>query len=212
VRDPAVGDGTHEVRADPARLAEGRATRFAVENLDDRLALEIDGEIVATTDVGPSADQAAFVTIELRGEGAELEDLQVYRDTYYYGPDLPRDTWQVEIPAGHYVVLGDNTHDSADSRDWKSITMEWAGDHGPRGERGNYRPGLDAQNPVPAHPVVGELVGFRDRWGERHWFPFDPEAMSADVPAPLVERELILGRALAVFWPLVRVRRLGWLH
>ena len=42
-----------------------------------------------------------------------------YRDIYYLPHVGPQ--WQVEIPEGHYVMLGDNTLDSADSREWRSL-------------------------------------------------------------------------------------------
>ncbi len=153
----------------------------------------------------------------MRGEGGELEDLMVYRDVYYYWPKRLGTTWRVEIPDGHYVMLGDNTQDSADSRDWESVSFEWTEDGERRRERGNYRLGLDAQNPVYAQRGDGRtLVGFRDLWGERHWFPRSRDGgQSLAGPAPLVPRELIQGRALAVFWPLQPLRkvwRLGWLH
>jgi hypothetical protein len=59
-------------------------------------------------------------------------------------------------------------------------------------------------------------IRFRDLWGEIHWFPREAVA-SESIPGnePLVPRELILGRALAVFWPIrpwSGLWRVGWLH
>lgn len=207
---------TGEQQAEPWRLPADETVRFAAQNLDDELRLEIDGEVVLTLEVLPAEDQKAYVTLALRGEGAELTDLQVYRDIYY----LAARNGEFAIPAGHYVMLGDNTQDSADSRDWRAIKFSWTEDGELREERGNHRPGAslaDAPNPIRAEFPDGERwTGFRDLWGERHWFPRTEGGEAGPPwPAPLVPRELVQGRAIAVFWPLKPTRklwRLGWLR
>ena len=73
----------------------------------------------------------------------------MFRDIYYYWPERPGKPWTVSIPEGEYVMLGDNTQDSADSRDWESISFTWTSGGEERTERGNYRPGLDAPEPGP---------------------------------------------------------------
>jgi signal peptidase I len=214
VRDaerPENGGGARAA-GEPWRLPAGRAIEVAAENLDDRLALEVDGRTVAALEVAPSERQESSVTLALAGEGARLSGLQVSRDTYY----LPRrgESWTVEIPAGHYVVLGDNTQDSADSRDWQSIRYSFGepGDER-RAALGNYRPG--GENPGRGLADGGTaLVRFRDRWGETFWIPEREADPGLPAPAPLVPRELLTGRAVAVFWPLRPLRglwRLGWL-
>ena len=87
---------------------------------------------------------------------------------------------------------------------------------------GNFRMGLAQPNPVRAR--FPESIGwaYRDTWGERHWIPLErilsgpiPGARYPGTPGPFVPRNLILGRALAVFWPLKIGRmmwRIGWLH
>ena len=63
------------------------------------------------------------------------------------------------------------------------------------------------------------LTWFRDEWGEMHVFPQSSEVATpeglAGLSAPLVPRELILGRAVLVFWPFmpsIDVWRLDWIH
>jgi len=211
------------------RLVAGEALAFAVENLDDRLRFEVDGRIVAQVDVDPVPEQHASIVLRVEGEGAELDDLLPYRDVYYYDSDPQRpQPWTVTIPPGNYVMLGDNTQDSADGRDWTYTSFSWDQGDGPRSEIGNFRePGASGQNPIPiafagagagAEGSQGGYV-FRDRWGDCYWLRQDEiSGMRLDgkgVPAPLVPRELLLGRAVAVFWPLQPTRmlwRLGWLR
>ena len=83
--------------------------------------------------------------------------------------------------------------------------------------RGNFR---DGENPAYGKATRGASLPmrFRDVWGELHWFAqTDVEGPLGAHPVaePLVPRELIVGRALAVFWPIQPfdgLWRLGWLH
>jgi signal peptidase I len=211
--DDRVPDGVLEVLGEPWRLASGRSVRFAAQNLDDRLALEIDGDEVAALEIEPSRRQEAVVSVEVAGEGAELADLMPYRDIYY----LPLDgqVWEQTIPEGSYVMLGDNTRDSADSRDWNTATFSYPGADGSEVRaRGNHRSG--GENPADATGPDGEaLRRFRDEWGELHWFPREAGGQTRFGPSPFVSRELVVGRAVAVFWPLKPHKglwRLAWLH
>jgi len=210
VRDSAAGSERVE-EGEPVRLLAGEHLAFAAENLDDRLALELDGRTVVTTEIEPSARREASLTLGVLGAGADFAELRVRRDIHYLTPE-GRSSWSVVIPAGHYVMLGDNTQDSADGRLWKSQTWTWKGEPEVK-VRGNYREG--GENPTYGVLADGSPgIRFRDEWGEMHWFARQGgprESLPGN--APLVPRELVLGRAVAVFWPIrPGVRRLGWLH
>ncbi|MEM7308419.1 MAG: signal peptidase I [Planctomycetota bacterium] len=215
VRDSEVytGSGRRPDRVETGpelRLEAGDETRFLIQNLDDRLLLEVDGETLVELDIEPSPDQSSSVSVGLRGGTAEFTDLDLQRDIFYVLQDLQG---TVTIPAGHYFFLGDNTLDSADGRDWKAIEYTWNDGDGPRTGRGNHRPG---ENPRVGEDEDGVLYkGFRDQWGNVDWFPSDAATAGTPVPAPLVPRELIQGRALVVFWPIYPhkgIWRLGWLR
>ncbi len=218
IHDPGGEPRETSVTMDrPLRLTAGSRVRFAAENLDDRLTLELDGEPIVRAGVAPADDQRAFVTLGLRGGNAELGDLRVFRDVYYLpDPDRTVLNWRQRIPAGHYLMLGDNTQDSADSRDWKAKRMFLRADQAqeePQTARGNYRPG---ENPVEGRGPEGQaLYRFLDEWGEVAWLPKAEFAPGLEFRAPFVPRHLVQGRAVAVFWPLKPHRslwRLTWLH
>lgn len=193
------------------RLASGQSARVTAINLDDELVFELDGDEVARIEVPKVENGGAYMSVQFLGGGGQVDELTVHRDVHYL--PMPKlgslsRNWEVVIPEGHYVVLGDNTQDSADSRDWVSRTYPVPTEWGPTEFRGNFRM---TENPRQGLDAEGRAVlGFRNEWGDVNWFGTQ-EAVGQDENAPLVPRELIIGRALAVFWPIHR-GRFAWLH
>jgi hypothetical protein len=121
-------------------------------------------------------------------------------------------------------MLGDNTQDSSDSREWRFARLELPPEvpgGEPRVLEGNSRRDDDPWQKNPARLRAGFLDGpqirFRDVYGEVWWLegPGIPYADPSTESAPFVPRRLIQGRALAVFWPLsprLGVYRWKWIH
>ncbi len=186
---------------------------FAVQNMDDLLSLEIDGDVILELEIPPALDQSCVVTVHVDGEGADFEDLMVYRDIFYVTDGVKWPDW--DIPAGHYVMLGDNTQDSSDSREWQFMHLRYPKLDGPI-HRGNNR---GSENPIKKNGVTW----FRDEFGELHTWPsirvehvplekFPEETIEKVAYVP---RELITGRAVVVFWPFkpsMRLWRLKWIR
>ena len=152
--------------------------------------------------------------LETLGGGAAFRDLRLARDVYYTAGDAARDIF--EVPEGHYMMLGDNPLDSRDSRGWRLIGFRV--DEPPYGgvELRGSRFHQDEYNP---HHVVTEdgeqLAFFRDEFGERHHFLRRNAVPLTPTPASFVPREMILGRALLVFWPFLPrldIYRLRWIR
>lgn len=202
--------GGEAARADQPyawRLPADKPVAFAVQNLDDVLRLDVDGQKVFEIEIPSAADQNSSITIDVEGD-ADFSELALQRDIFY--TEGPRLLAEFRIPPGHYVMLGDNTQDSSDSREWKTIDYKW---NGPGSEgawvSGNLREG----NENPA--TVNGTVFFRDVWGERHSFDQRGSTRGEDRPQPFVPRELITGRAVLVFWPMAptqNVWRLQWIR
>jgi signal peptidase I len=205
----SAGSPTHEVFGEPYRLRANTWVRFGGQNLDDELSLDVGGEVVCSMDIDPSADQRSAAFLRVEGEGADFRELQAERDVYYTEARLSEAT----IAPGHYFMMGDNTQDSSDSREWTLAVLKWSGP-GSEGQpvRGNNRYG---ENPVTQNTFEDPMTWFRDEWGELHTFPSATSEVLEPIQAPLVPRELITGRALLVFWPIspgLRLWRLKWVH
>lgn len=216
-RAPLGADRSWEAQGEPLRLEAGSWTRLAGQNIDDRLTLEVDGRVVAELDVPPAPNEPSAAWVRLEGGGGELEELQVLRDVYYADGNLGL---ELAIPPDSYCMLGDNTQNSSDSREWMLERMRV-----PDGEGGNVvvqgnqlrAPGNPpTNNPFEFHPSEGgSWFRFRDEWGEPWIRQVRERQMLSPERAPLVPRELITGRALLVFWPVLPLRgvhRLEWIH
>ena len=196
------------------RLPAGTAVSFGVQNLDDLLELDIDGEVVCSIEISPAEDQNSSASISVQGEGADFTELMLLRDIYYTSEHAK--VWTTKIPGGMYFMLGDNTQNSSDSREWTFARYQVADpetgeERVLRGsfERNNLNPYIDAGDPD------GPIVYLRDEWGERHRLQQSEAQKLSYETASFVPRELILGRAFAVFWPLNPISghyRWGWIH
>ncbi len=205
------------VQADrPYRLPAASGIEFAAQNVDDLLRLEVDGDVLCELEVEPASDQRSAAWISASGEGADFEELQVYRDIYY----LDQGVTGLRIPEERYFMLGDNTQDSSDSRAWKwwqlQVTDAETGDLELRGNNMSNAPNPLERNPHTFHPSTGgSWTRFVDEWGETWILPQDQVRADGVEPAPFVPRELITGRALLVFWPISvrhRLARLQWIR
>ncbi|MSR46121.1 MAG: signal peptidase I [Planctomycetes bacterium] len=195
-------------------LPTGVTTRVSFRNVDDELVLELDDDVVlrrAYRTNGVDADyepktRAALVThAALQAKGSfTLSDVGLWRDIHYL-PDGSEDGSRAEsfiIPDGEVMVLGDNTQNSWDCRQWEKATYTLkdgrviSGNYFCKGEKG--------RNPDSNPAVDGAYLEFTNLFGERYRFA-EAETAQGDpviVNVHSVPRDFLLGKALAVFWPL----------
>jgi signal peptidase I len=217
---PALGQApqAHALELADWRLSSSDATRVALQNLDNEIAVELDGQRALTLEIESVRNQQSGARVRARGGAAVLEELALARDTYYTSERST--TRAVSIPNGHYFLLGDNSVDSADGREWQSMRFAWVDASGEaQTARGNWRPGGNRpgdNNPIRGIGPAGEdATALIDEWGERRLFPSSGSSRQGPEPSPLVPAELVRGRALAVFWPLrpdLGVWRWGWVR
>jgi signal peptidase I len=196
------GEDEGEVRALPElRLEAGKSYHIACSNIDDCLTLRVDGEEVARCEYDyPGADWRPLgntnrVTFGLEGCGGKIQDIELFRDIYYLsGKDPLPVTFQV--PEGHFFAMGDNTQSSSDGRYWTAAKFI-------RRDGTELKGNFDrSATPNPRQGAGGFLV--TDRFGdERYLAPSMLARRRFDLQAePFIPRELMLGKALVVFWPI----------
>lgn len=189
---------------------------------DHHWELRLDGELWAGN-LESDPRRAPRNGMALRADGEwRIEPVTIHRDVHYL-PSLEGSAGLYEIPEGEYFMMGDNTQNSLDSRDWKALQRrfdpplhgitELRGDHLPEGHDPSY------VNPRWNRDATHQTI--RDQWGDLHTFTREEidEHVVRDgqqlVSAHTVPREYIQGKALAVFLPIppfAPVWRIGWIH
>jgi len=219
VRD---GDVLHKSRpvemhkeASALRLEAGASYDFVAQNLDDRLTLQLDGETLVELDIPPNPLLGAALYLETTAGLTTFRDVMVYRDIFYTNDSVLVD--ETHIPEGMYFMMGDNTLDSSDSRMWRLHRLEHRlpdgsvelvqGNHrvgGGMGSQSDFKNDINPFTTSLGTPDLRPITWFRDEWGEMHNYeagevaPADPLTLSS----PFVREDQILGRAIAVFWPI----------
>lgn len=197
-----IRQGGAEVKAsEPVDFALGNGNRTAVRftHVDGVLLAERDGVQVAELACHPYLvlDElpvgAATLAISVRGgDEIEVSDLVVERDIHYKLGSLPKGV-PIEVPAGHFFMMGDNPVQSADAREWRAITVGVEPDgtlvdpttH-PEARKmvGNLRPkGLSDAVDADENPVLvpgRDAVVFTDDLGEVHVLRGQPNLSPAE--------------------------------
>jgi signal peptidase I len=151
-----------------------------------------------------------------RGVTFKVKNLALGRDIYYRGRDrnsmdLHEDE-ELVIPAGHYVMMGDNVANSHDSRAWLKHTYTLKNGKSVVCEEqqivryGDFLKSLQEKYNLPKLPDLG-IDG--DEHGNE--VPIFLEDIVPDgektVPLRWVEEKYIVGKALWIWWPQGR-----WFH
>ena len=233
----ALLGGSEVAASPPFDLALAGSARIAFAHVDDRLIAMRNGKELARVDcdgtriLSKIPQGRVACGLELRGGGkVTCSNPRVEYDQHYVTASLGESNL-IEVPQGHYFMMGDNTRQSADSREWTTIKVGVLPDGSlvdpktnpeARVLEGNKRAmsptdRVDAdENPVVL-PALSKLA-FTDRVGEVHAYKtkISPaysrenllfgesgkEWQPESHKTPFVPREHILGRALMGFWPI----------
>lgn len=175
-------------------LAQGRTSRVEFIHVDQELLLCVDGDPLLryAYDEMPSAQAAeSGIEFEIVGGTARVADLLVRRDIHYTKSGrAPLGSF--DVPDDGLLVLGDNTQNSSDSRYWNVQEVRFADG------TSTYRDISNAQGGAPDQFI--DIYGETYRLRQRSDATFHQVADDRFRFAP---RKLLLGKALAVFWPIV---------
>jgi len=191
-----VVDGQEPIVFD-ARL--GGSTRVELAVVDGVARAFVAGREVAESNVPVTGSRRNRAEVGGRGGEFVLRALTLDEDVFYRAADggLSR----FEIPADRFVMLGDNSKNSEDSRLWRGRTFHVEGREDPL-IAADYSPALSGGQ---TRNVVrkGGRVSFVDADG----LPRDLAASSitSEEPRehmPFVHRTDLVGRAALIFWPM----------
>jgi len=160
----------------------------------------IDGHLVARV---PHADETngglaqPRASIGLTGARATFSDVRVDRDLQY----SKTRTW--DIPDDGFVMLGDNTLSSKDSREWDVNVVTTADGRTYAGESSVK---LEDESTVTFRTVRDDATGrdvyeFVDVDGILRRIPVEGSTLERGVPRPYVRRRDLIGRAFVTFFP-----------
>ncbi len=223
-------------------LTAGQETTIRFEHVDDRCRAWIDGDLIATLECTDfkTIQKIKKVGLDISSRGGtelRFSDVTIDRDLHYT-PSSDFDKLDanfariISVPEGHYFMMGDNTLQSVDGRDWTKLTVGMSKDgkivdpiKHPEAKQlgGNSRFGSPSRRINDENPVIindethGQHIVFTDLIGE----VYDLEGSMAEYgstfestngnwtppksPVMFVPREHILGRALIGFWPYWRI-------
>jgi hypothetical protein len=188
--------------------------------VDGEAILHLGGEVVARIDEkrereDPHVMDGAEERFEVRARGGpvRVEGIVIDRDLSYQsglgGLEAPGEEG-LFVPEGHYFMLGDNSPSSSDSRKWKRKRIEL------RGGRSFWYGTTGSSDQGPVRDDDGSMVVTDVDGLERRWRPEDEDGMPrhAQEHFPFVSRDLIVGRAFFIFWPVLPdfPGRLGFIH
>jgi signal peptidase I len=189
---PLPGRDAVEIGDLASPLRAGKSTHVAFWHVDQEIVLELDGEVAVRVpyEVKTPLDSTPnSIGFELAGGGATIEDLCVRRDIHYITGNGTA-SQSFEIPAGHYFAMGDNTQNSHDGRQWRGIK------HRITAGAGSIEIVRDSNQDARR--------GMTDIYGETYdASPFTSPVIGEDNDSfHYVPRDFLLGKALAVFWPI----------
>jgi signal peptidase I len=156
---------------------ESTPVQFA--RLDDRLYLWHNGDLVSQLDVDSIAIKERLAvgtvapSIELIGKGTcSFGNLTIERDLHYTRSRLAPEEI-IDVPDGHFFMMGDNTLGSADGRDWTALRI-----------------GVDAQGNI-VDPETHKTA--RVLWGNKRTKPFvgAGKPHDDDNPVPLYNNQVV---------------------
>lgn len=116
-------------------LAAGATTELSFAHVDDQLIAWQDGEYKQTFDAAAwpciegcvlprgeiPTNQKSIPQFVVKGKSkVKLADIRIDRDQHYTRDIAPE---VIEVPEGHYYMLGDNTLQSIDSRGWTAVEI-----------------------------------------------------------------------------------------
>jgi len=192
--------GMEKTKLDVPGLGTG-ATHLSFAVADRVVRVAIGGRLKARIETADAPNVDAPLeraSIGVTGGTARIAKIRLEHDLQYTRGYGPADAW--DIPAGCFLMLGDHTAQSKDSRAWTGRVFRLRDGSEIVADRESVR--LDDNgSSVPTVHDLGDHYVILDSYGvERHVAKSDVESDRTE-PRPFVRREDLVGRAFLMFFP-----------
>jgi len=146
-----------------------------------------------------------------KGGAISVRSLRLSRDIHYkVGGDHRnlKEGTPIRIPKGQYLMMGDNTARSQDSRAWTRVQYRLKGGRVVICEQAERLEGFAAADfaekegisPKPDVIIRSDLYG-----NQVHFYDADVEVGPVETAAPFVDERFVVGKALWIWWPVDRL-------
>ena len=198
---PELAAAQLEVEGNPpteVSTALGASGLVQLAVIDGRARLRVNHRLVVDVPVDVSGKGRLKLRIGAEGEATmHWRDLAVHEDLVYVTRGGQS---EFDVPEGAFVVLGDNSPGSEDSRMWVASEYHLKGRTEPviaKSQVPDPETGQMQQNVVTKNGVTTLI----DVQGVHHSFPVSDRVRRKDVRMPFVFRRHLTGRASLVLWP-----------
>lgn len=180
------------------RLSGPARVRLAV--VEGHVRVDVDRRRVLDAAMDTSGSGRSRVRVGAAGGEVRFAALRLETDLVYVTRNVRT---HFEVPPGSYVMLGDNSAGSEDSRIWTATEFDVEGLSAP------VRAALSAPDPSTGAPRANVttkdgVTSLIDVHGIARSFPAKSVVARRAVPLPYVPRGHLLGRATAILWPWTR--------
>ena len=209
------GDDVHTIDI-PGRVDPDRFHRVELMVYDGQVIARLNGEdttfrFLQTRQEADLSHAGRAVWFGVNGGTTSVRGLKVFRDIHYKVGGEHRNLKEgtaIRIPKGQYLMMGDNTARSQDSRAWTRVQYRLKGGRVVVCENAEKLEGFAAReiaekkgiDPPPDVIIRSDLYG-----NLVHFYDADVEVGPVETPAPFVDERFIVGKALWIWWPVDRL-------
>jgi signal peptidase I len=219
-REPNVllvhrGDRVHTITL-PGRVDPDRFHRLELMTFDGLAAVRLNGETTSyrfleTRQEAELEHRSREIIFGVEGGSISVRNLRLRRDVHYKikgSHSNLREGVALSIPPGNYLMMGDNTERSQDSRAWTRVEYRLKDGRSVVCEKVEQLEGFQAREAAVERGIepVPDVVIKADEYGNFvALYDGEIDGTAEEAGAPFVHERYIVGKALWIWWPYDRL-------
>lgn len=209
------GDRSHTINV-PGRVEPDRSHRLELMVFDGLVAVRLNGDTTSyrfleTRQEADLEHPSREVRFGVEGGSLSVRDVRLRRDVHYKiksgHPNL-REGVPLVIPPRHYLMMGDNTQRSQDSRAWTRVEYRLKDGRVVVCEKTEQLEGYHAREAATGRGIepVPDVVIKADEHGNFvALYDAQIQGHPDETGAPFVHERYLVGKALWIWWPVDRL-------